>query len=144
MSKLYDKYLLLKSDTSYSENTLFLFKSGIFFIFIDEDARIISNILNLRLTHLTDKVMKCGFPSSSIEKYLELFKHLPYTIKVIDNPKNITYTPRDFSLDNKVKNLLSDLVNVNTDTLSVREAYDFIENIQKRAKTMEKEYINNE
>ena len=49
MSKLYNNYLALKKE---NESTLFLFKSGIFYIFLDEDATKISNILGLKLTML--------------------------------------------------------------------------------------------
>ena len=44
MSKLYNNYLALKKE---NESTLFLFKSGIFYIFLDEDATKISNILGV-------------------------------------------------------------------------------------------------
>ncbi len=59
MSKLYKTYLILKNQ---DKNTLYLFKSGIFYIFLDENAKIISNILNLKLTNLSPTVVKCGFP----------------------------------------------------------------------------------
>ncbi len=50
MSKLYDIYSSLKSNEPKSDKTLYLFKSGIFFILIDEDAKIASKILNLKIT----------------------------------------------------------------------------------------------
>ena len=46
MSKLFDIYKNLKQEDS---KTLFLFKSGIFYIFLDEDAKIINNLLDLNL-----------------------------------------------------------------------------------------------
>ena len=49
MSKLYDKYLFLKDNEPNPDSTLFLFKSGIFFIFLDSDAKIASNIFNFKL-----------------------------------------------------------------------------------------------
>ena len=39
MSKLFDYYAMLKSTNSDASNVLYLFKSGIFFICIDEDAK---------------------------------------------------------------------------------------------------------
>ena len=54
MSKLYNKYLELKSkDDTY----LYLFKSGMFYIFLDEDAKIVSEKLNLKLTNFNDSVL---------------------------------------------------------------------------------------
>ena len=73
MSKLYDIYSSLKSNESNSDKTLYLFKSGIFFILIDEDAKIATKILNLKITFLTENVVKCGFPVSSLKKYSLFF-----------------------------------------------------------------------
>ena len=67
MSKIYDKYIELKTSPNYQENTLYLFKSGLFFIFIDKDAQIVSNILNLKLSHLNETILKCGFPVQALK-----------------------------------------------------------------------------
>lgn len=58
MSKLYEKYKNLKSENA---TKLYLFKSGIFYIFLDEDAIKMSNLLNLKLTNLNETIVKCGF-----------------------------------------------------------------------------------
>ena len=74
MSKLYDAYKYCKKNNN-EERTLFLFKAGIFYLFLDEDAKIASNILNLKLTYLNDTVLKCGFPTSALNKYSILLAH---------------------------------------------------------------------
>ena len=82
MSKLVNCYKNLKSnDSSY----LYLFKSWVFYIFLDEDAKIISNLLHLKLTNLNSEIQKCGFPANSLEKYIALLKLIPYEVKIIDN-----------------------------------------------------------
>ena len=68
MSKLYNEYLKRKK---IDNNKYYLFKSGLFYIFIDEDAKYISNITLLKLTNLNNNVVKCGFPSNSLDKYLD-------------------------------------------------------------------------
>lgn len=52
MSKIYDKYLELKSSSDCVSNTLYLFRTGLFYIFIDNDARLVSNLFNLKLGNL--------------------------------------------------------------------------------------------
>ena len=47
--KLYDKYKYLKKIDS---NKNYLFKSGNFYIFLDEDAKVISSVTTLKLTML--------------------------------------------------------------------------------------------
>lgn len=103
-SKLYKKYLSLKiEDSSY----FYLFKSGIFYIFISDDAKIISPLLNLKLTNLNSVIMKCGFPINSAEKYL--------------NAKELVV-------------ILGDFLNVNIDTLSISQAFDLLYDLQDKLK----------
>ena len=84
MSKLYSKYLELKS---IDENKMYLFESGKFYVFIDEDAKNINKITTLKLTNLTNDIVKCGFPSNSLNKYLEIFNNLKLDIEIIQNEK---------------------------------------------------------
>ena len=60
MSKLYNQYLKLKSDTK-EKNIIYLFKSGIFYICLDEDARKMSDIFDFKITPINEDVVKCGF-----------------------------------------------------------------------------------
>ena len=88
MSKLYDKYLELKKENS---EKLYLFKSGLFYVFLEDDALKISKITTLKCTQLTPKIIKCGFPEGSLERYLQIFKELNFDVEVIhlENIKNI-------------------------------------------------------
>ena len=126
MSKLYDNYLNLKATEKDANNTLYIFKSGIFFIFLDNDAKIASRLLNLKITYLTEDVIKCGFPINSLEKYTNILNKTPYKIKIIDNAKNYIYTFNDYKLDKKIQKLLSKINSIDINSLSVKEAYDFI------------------
>lgn len=54
MSKLYQTYAALKMQNS---SQLYLFKSGIFYIFLDEDAKLISTKFNLKLTNLNSMLL---------------------------------------------------------------------------------------
>lgn len=101
MSKLYDKYLKLKKDDS---SKMYLFESDKFYIFIDEDAENISKITTLKLTNLTNDVLKCGFPSISIDKYLDIFNNLKLNIEVVNKDKlgieDIIKKIRNLDIDN--------------------------------------------
>mgnify|MGYP001851826771 FL=1 len=130
MSKLFDNYLNLKATENDSDNTLYIFKSGIFFIFLDNDAKIASRLLNLKITYLTEDVIKCGFPISSLEKYTNILNRTPYKFKIIDNVKNSIYTFNDYKLDEKIERLLSKICSIDINSLSVKEAYDFISSLK--------------
>lgn len=130
MSKLVNCYKNLKSnDSSY----LYLFKSWVFYIFLDEDAKIISNLLHLKLTNLNSEIQKCGFPANSLEKYLALLKLIPYEVKIIDNTDSVSYTPKQFSINKEILDFLSDISILNVETLSVSQAFNFLSSIKEKA-----------
>ncbi len=136
MSKLYDNYLFLKANDSQANHTLYLFKSGLFFIFLDNDAIIASKLLGLRLTYLTEGVVKCGFPSNSFEKYSTILKRSSYHLKIVDSVKNRTCSLDTYTIDESIKSLLQEIATIDTNTLSVKEAYDFIERLKSSTKFM--------
>lgn len=130
MSKLYDIYSSLKSNESNSDKTLYLFKSGIFFILIDEDAKIASKILNLKITFLTENIVKCGFPISSLEKYSSLLQLTNYNFQIIDTSSNINYSLKNYSLNENIRNFLLQVSDLDTNNLSVKDAYEVLDNLK--------------
>lgn len=79
---VYKKYLELKNANN---EKLYLFKVGNFYIFINEDAEKISKITTLKITNHATDVIKCGFPSNSLEKYLDIFNNLGLKVEIIDD-----------------------------------------------------------
>lgn len=130
MSKLFEIYKNLKQNDS---ETLYLFKSGIFYIFLDNDAKIINKILGLKLTNLNDKIVKCGFPSNSLQKYIGLLGSTKYNIKIIDNSNTLSYTVSDYNLNTEIKKLLQTISNIDTETLSISEAYSLLNDFKDTA-----------
>lgn len=136
MSKLIDMYKNLKQE---NQETLYLFKSGLFYIFLDEDAKLMSNIFSLKLTNLNLSFVKCGFPANSLDKYLKILNCTQYKVKIIDNNTNTTLTPKEFELNKNTINLLETISNIDNNNLSIKEAYDFISNIKNTANKILKE-----
>ena len=129
MSKLYDTYISLKANEETNNNTLYLFKAGLFFICIDQDAR---------LTNLNETIVKCGFPIQSLEKYSNLLKLSNYHFKIVDTTKKETFSISDYSIDTNINSLLAQIKNVNPESLSIKEAYSFIEEIKQKVSTIER------
>lgn len=100
MSKLYKRYLEEKSKDS---NYLYLFRSGMFYIFLDEDAKKINSITTLKLTNLNNDIVKCGFPYKCLEKYLEIFENLNLNIKIIE--KKYIDNNYEETIINKIKKI---------------------------------------
>lgn len=137
MSKLYSKYLSLKKETNSSK--IYLFKSGIFYLFIDEDAKMMSPLLQLKLTNLNPTVLKCGFPVNSLEKYMPLLEQTGKTIEIIDLEKNISSSPKKFIITKDVKDFITYLSSQDSNNLSVKEAYQFIDDVVVKSKFLLKE-----
>ena len=75
--------------TIYSDK-IYLFKSGIFFIALNEDATKLSEIFGFKITNLNDTVTKCGFPAKRIEYYSSLLDKMNIDFELIDsNSKKI-------------------------------------------------------
>ena len=96
MSKLYKKYVELKTK---DPEKLYLFKSGIFYIFLDNDAKLVSEHISLKLTKLNDTIVKCGFPVSNLTKYSNMLKEYRFDFEIIDNDFNVN-TPNTDYLNN--------------------------------------------
>ena len=130
MSKLFEIYKKLKQNDN---ETLYLFKSCIFYIFLYNDAKIINKAFGLKLTNLNDKTVKCGFPSNSLQKYIRLLSSANYKIKIIDNSNTISYTISDYHLNTEIQMLLKTISNIDTETLSIPEAYSLLNDFKDTA-----------
>ena len=137
MSKLFTLYKQLKNENS---ETIYLFKSGIFFIALADDAIYLSNHFNLKLTNLNTSVVKCGFPVSSVDKHIKLFSSYGIDFKLINRDLNTIYSPKDFQIDSNIQDLLNTIVSIDIDNLSISEAYNFIDNIKKKASNIYTSY----
>ena len=138
LSKLYNTYLKLKKT---NEETIYLFKNGIFFIALDDDAYTLSKIFNFKLTNLTDTVVKCGFPCASFNKYSKLFLLHHLKIKIIELDNKVIYQFKDYVLNIKITELLNDIKSIDINTLSIQEAYQFIENLKNKVNKINNEDI---
>ena len=136
MSKLYERYQLLKKQDS---SILYLFRSGIFYIFLDEDAKKMSNILNLKLTNLNENILKCGFPVNNLAKYSTLIENAGYKVNIVNSNTEETHSSNDYILNSNIKDFIYKLSTIDSNSLSIREAYSFIETINKQAKAFVKE-----
>lgn len=138
MSKIYNKYLELKSQNK--ENTLFLFKYGIFFIFIDNDAKIVSSLLNLKLGKLNENIVKCGFPITSLEKYSNLLNDFNFSVEIVSSNDEKTLSSSNFLYYEKTQKVVDELVEINIDSLSISQAYELLYKLQKELILMRKEF----
>lgn len=127
MSKLYKSYINLKEQDS---NYIYIFKSGMFYIFIDEDATKISEIFGFKLVKLNDKINKCGFPSSRLDYYIDKMQTRGIKFKIIDEDYSKIENYADYMNNNKLKEIVNKIIKINLDEISFRQAYEILEDVK--------------
>lgn len=131
LSKLYKNYVLLKINNS---QTHYLFKCGFFYVFIDEDAKLMSKILNIKLSNLTENIVKCGFPSNSLDKYMNTLHSLGYDVAIVNSKTNSISNFDSYSSDIKIEDFLHKISNIDAENLSISQAYSLLSQIKDEAR----------
>ena len=119
MSKIIDLYNdLKKSDNS----KIYAFKIGSFFNFYDEDAKLVSELLNLKITAFTSKSVKCGFPINSKENKFEILDKNNINYEIVE--------PETEHREKKIKikvniseEIVEEIRNIDLMNLSEKEAF---------------------
>lgn len=131
MSKLYDKFSSLKIS---NKNTLYLFKSGIFFIALNEDATKLSEIFGFKITNLNDTVTKCGFPEKRLEYYSSLLEKMNINFEVIDLSCKKIENRSDYINNLNFNNIIAKLVKIDFNNITFKEAFDILYDLSEKSK----------
>lgn len=115
--------VMYKNLKSQEPNLIYLFKTGIFYLFLDNDAKTVAPILNLKLTNLNQSTLKCRFPCSSYDKYSVLFKMHDLKIKIIETDNKIMYNLKDYNANVMIRDLLESIKSINIDTFSISDVF---------------------
>ncbi len=129
MSKLLTKFQELKRQ---DPSKLYVFKSGIFYLFLQEDAKTVSPILNLKITNLNETTVKCGFPVANLDKYLSLLKMTPYEVEFIENSESKPTSSKKYLSLQSLEGILTKIADLKIDDLSVSEAFALLTDLQEQ------------
>ena len=80
--------------------------------------------------HYNTNIVKCGFPISSLEKYSSIIQHTDYKFQIIDSSSNINYSLKNYSLNQDIKTFLLQIADLDTNNLSIKEAYEILDNFK--------------
>lgn len=117
MSQIYDKYSKLKAKDS---ETLYLFRSGNFYIFIGDDAEKINEYVVLKKTSFCKEAMKCGFPIGSLDEYLKVFSNHGLKIQVVEN-----------ALEKDIDKAIDSIKKIDLNKVTPIKALDILKDIQE-------------
>ncbi|MCI9038668.1 MAG: hypothetical protein HFJ29_02120 [Clostridia bacterium] len=127
MSKLMKQYEELKKK---DPEKIYIFKVGIFYNILNEDARLVSKEIGLKLTDLSPEIVKCGFPLSTLGKYTELLSEHNINFEVVPN---LTPSNQNTSYDQIIKKIKS----IDLNNTTCKEAFDILYNIQQKLNNMQ-------
>ena len=125
MSKLYSKYLEQKA---LNPNILYLFKSGIFYMALNDDANRLSDALSLKVTNITDKLYKCCFPVSKSDYYFKTLESLNINYKIIDPSQNVILNYAEYKDNEKFNSIITNLIKLDLNKTSFQDAYIILTN----------------
>lgn len=133
MSKLLNQYNELKKNDA---SSVYLFRVGIFYNILNEDAKLINEKLGLKITDLGPSIFKCGFPVSQLDKYIILLNKMKIKYKIIDNlPNNSNIN--DYMKNIEIKKILNKITTTDMDNITFHQAFDILLDIQTKLKNIE-------
>ena len=97
-----------------------MFKVGVFYIFLAEDAIKVSKVTTLKLVEHSKKTVKCGFPEKSLKKYIRIFDNIGINVVVIDELTN-----------NRLSYFLSKIEQLDINTITPLEGLKIVQDLKK-------------
>ena len=122
---------LKKEDAS----CIYLFRVGIFYNFLNEDAKIINEKLGLKITDLGPNIFKCGFPVSQLDKYIILLNKMKIKYKIIDNLPNSTNI-NEYMKNVEIKKILNKIADLDMNNTTFQQSFNILLDIQNKLKNM--------
>ena len=132
MSKILKQYKDLKEKDA---SSIYIFRVGIFYNALNEDAKVLNEKLGLKLTTLSPEIVKCGFPISSLEKYTKKLDNLQLQYKVIDNlPQNTNIV--DYTNNIEVKKILKRITEIDMNNTTFQQSFNILLDLQNKLKKL--------
>lgn len=131
MSKLYDNFVNLKGS---NKDKVYLFKSGIFFVALNEDATKLSEIFGFKITNLNNTVTKCGFPAKRIEYYSSLLDKMNIDFELIDSNSKKVENYSEYISNLNFNNIIDKLVKIDFDNITCKDAFDILYDLNLESK----------
>lgn len=131
MSKLLKQYEQLKKEDA---SCIYLFRVGIFYNILNEDAKIINEKLGLKITDLGPSIFKCGFPVSQLDKYIILLNKMKIKYKVIDNLPNSNIG--DYMKNVEIKKILNKIYGLDMNNTTFQQAFNILLDLQNKIKEL--------
>ena len=132
MSKLLDQYQKLKKENA---SCIYIFRVGIFYNILNEDAKILNEKLGLKLTSMSPEIIKCGFPISSLDNYTRKLDEMQLEYKIIDNLPNSSIA--EYSNNIEIKKILKKITDLDMNNTTFQQAFNILLDMQNKLKNIQ-------
>lgn len=133
MSKLLRRYEDLKKQ---NPDVIYLFRVGIFYNILNNDAKILHEKIGLKITDLGPNIFKCGFPISQINKYVSLLDKMDLKYKIIDNLPN--QNTNDYINNIELKKIVKSILEIDFNQTTFQQSFNKLLDIQQKLKNIYK------
>ncbi len=140
MSKLYKQYTENKKNNT---DKIYLFKSGIFYLALNEDAQKLSKIFDFKITNLSDKLTKIGFPGGRLEYYTKQLEQQNIEYEIIDSNNKAVENVSEYLNNLKTKEIMDGLMELDMNNVTFKEAFDILLSTNKQLKQIANKTDNN-
>jgi len=130
MSKLINQYNDLKKKDS---TKIYAIRVGIFYNFLNEDAKYINEKIGLKITNLSPEIIKCGFPISSLDRYKKIFEKSKINYEIVDN-LNQGVSSTDYLNNIEIKHIIEKIKNLDMNNVTFHQAFDILLDFQNKLK----------
>jgi len=121
LSKLLNNYNELKKKDA---SIIYLFRVGIFYNILNEDAKLLNRELGLKITNLSPEIIKCGFPINSLNKYIEKLNKKQLKYEIIDT------APKELNIDSYYK-IINKIRKIDIDHINGVQALNILSELKK-------------
>ena len=123
MSKLYKSYEKLKEK---DQQKIYIFKSGMFYICLEDDAKKISEIFGFKITKLNENIVKAGFPISRLDYYVEQLKNRKILFEIVDHDYSKIENYEDYINNNKLKRIIQNIEKIDLNNITLVDIQNFM------------------
>lgn len=137
MGKLMEMYNLKKKQ---NQDCLYIIHSGVFYIGVNEDAKKLNDLLQLKITNIDNKGnIKCGFPTSRLDFYKNLLDKLNVNYELVElsncneNVGSSTYSDKENTKN--IMKIIDYISKLDLDEISPKDAYNILEKLNTKCKS---------
>ena len=131
MSKLLNQYNELKKN---DKSNIYIFRTGIFYNCLNEDAQLLNEKLGLKITNLSPDIEKCGFPLNSLSKYKNKLDYFKIKYVIVDEIPESTIN--DFYNNIEIKKIITKIKSLDLNNTSPIDAFNLLNEIQQKIKNI--------